>query len=94
MVMKTGKCQDRYVGRNHRSLFFGVPRLSRIGESHSLDVPQDLWRSLGLDKLVGLPPVTELRFLAHAKHLLFLFRLGSLFARANLLIVFTQKCTA
>ena len=52
----------------------GVPELSQIGERHSLEVPpQDLWRPPGLDKLVGLPPVTELRFLAHAKHLLFFF---------------------
>ena len=54
----------------------GVPGLSQTGERHSLEVPpQDLWRPLGLDKLVGLPPVTELRLLARAKHLLFFFTL-------------------
>ena len=67
---------------------FGAPGLSQIGERHSLEVPPwVLWRPLGLDKLVGLPPVTELRFLARGKYLLFIFSFGNLFARANLLFV-------
>ena len=67
---------------------FGAPRLSRIGERHSLEVPPwDQWRPLGLGKLAGLPPLTELRFLARATYLPFFFSLGSLFARAKLLIV-------
>ena len=41
----------------------------------------------GLGKLAGLPPLTELRVLARAKHLPFFFPFGSLFARANLPIV-------
>ena len=67
---------------------FGVPGLSRIGERHCLEVPPwDLWRPLGLGKLAGLSPLTELRFLARAKSLPFLFPLGSPFARANPVIV-------
>ena len=67
---------------------FGVPRLFRIGERHNLEVsPWDLWRPLGLRKLAGLPPLIEIQFLARAKYLPFFFPLGSLFARANLLIV-------
>ena len=49
----------------------GVPRLFRNGERHSLEVPPwDLWRLLGLGKLAGLPPSTEIRFFARAKCLL------------------------
>ena len=63
---------------------FGVPRLSQMGELHSLEVPPwDPWHPLGLGKLVGLSPSTELRFLARAKSIPFFFPLGSPFARAN-----------
>ena len=68
---------------------FGVPALSRIGERRSLEVPPwDLWRPLGLGKLAGLSPLTELRILARAQYLPLFFP-GSLFARANLLILLT-----
>ena len=41
---------------NQRSLYFGLPGLSRIGERHNLEVPPlDLWRPLGLGKFAGLP---------------------------------------
>ena len=44
---------------------FGVPGLSRIGERRGLEVPPwDLRRPLGLSNLVGLPPLTEIRFFA------------------------------
>ena len=56
---------------------FGVPGHSRISGRHGLEVPPwDLWRPLGLGKLAGLSPLTELRFLARAIHLPFFLPLG------------------
>ena len=53
---------------------FGVLGLFRNDERHNLEVPPwDLWRPLSLGELAGLPPLTEIRFLARAKCLLCFF---------------------